>query len=642
MKRTAIVLLVLAAFLAVRAEECVNQVLIPGQKFVLEKSATVDQIAQRIGVSAEVFARCNKIGNEWVEVDSIVCNAGDTLMVPPEAPMPVSKPVAAVKKVATIIRHSKLPYCIRTDNGEVPERNPFIRADYLRCTYTVTATDVKQGMTLAKLANGFPNTPALRLSCFDALPANSRLFAGQLIDIPNWDFSYWYKVNVAPVGKRTPGELRNVVWPKLRFFQQHPGLINDLEAKYALGNFTRSSIISGERCDQWLSGKNCIVADNGVAAFSADTSVGAELFTIDVTGENKTAYIKMADACYNWTIKVVSKNTTPVVPTPVVPPTPFEPPAVPVPNPPTDTTPPVTTPDTGAKPPVTVNWQNVPSVSTGFWKNRFLVYGDDFRPAYNSARQGAQSYGFRWDCLKEYSPSRNSFGFTLQGNGWDGESRSGFTYDGFSLNAGPMLILSLSPSVYWGIDLSTGGQWNWNHGVPSYDLEAFQTNVFGHAGSSFDAFWTYVHLSLWCGYDLAATDPTPISGTNLKLAARDSRVGNTPFLLSEDPPIDNSGFNFGTRVYLGTDSAVVKPCIAYRYAYSASDNSQTNAIGAGVSFFREGLTIEGLLKNKSGSKYGEDCDGNGFEMMLTIAFGSGRSWFSKSSAAAIERNLEKW
>jgi hypothetical protein len=637
-KGTAIALFVLLSVLGVQAKD-----LVAPCRVIINNRSTVGQIAAwaRVNVKnadadAAVMAKVNGYA-----VDTIAVDSGTVLNIPAKIDA-----IKAGSEGSLTIRKSivaQLPQYYN-EQSTPAERHPFIKQDYVRCQYTVTAADVKNRKTLAQLAKDF-HSPAIRFSFFNpSMPVYTPLKRDFVIDVPDWDFTYWIYIGGSPVGRRAVEDLKANVWPKLRLFQQHPELIPVLEDMYVRDAYQISSVVSGERFDQWLSADRkthkVFALDNGVNA--SDTTVGARRYDIDVPSEDSTAVIKLVDKCFNWVIKKIAKTRTKVVPTPPVPL--FETGKKDTPdvdfNIPDDSSGHTVKQDTVVKSQVIPNWGTPPPVNTGIWKNRFLIYGDDFRPAYDATREGAQAYGFRWDCLKEHSNSRNSFGFTVQGNGWRGESKSGFTYDGCSINAGPMLILSLSPSVYWGIDLSVGGQWNWNHGVPSYDLEAFQTNIFGHLGSSFDAFWPYAHLSIWAGYDLAAIDPTPIMG-GLKLAARDSRVGDVPQTLAEDPPIDNSGINFGTRVYVGTDTVVVKPCAVYRYAYSASDNSQTNAIGGGLSFFREGLILEGLFKNKSGSKYGADCNGNGFEATLTIAFGSGRSWFSRS-AKSTEDALENF
>jgi hypothetical protein len=622
-----LVLLMIAA-IPCFSRECPDPAYKPGAVVTLLSGASLCGTALKIGVPCELLRQALlKAGTITEKFDPNAKAGGLTFKVPTDKEFQAirdslpdklktnaaAKKPAASKAVARKASNRR-PYCSEELNRESikTETRPFVRENYLRCTYLVTSADETNKKTLAQLARDF-NSPAIRFVWFNDMKADQLLVANSMIEIPDWDFTYWCFINRSAFGNRD----LNKLWPMLRIFKEHPELINVLNGKILNNDYKVSTVQSGERFVQWSSG-NYRVLDNGVAAFSADTFVTARRFDIPIPGEDSILVLKLIDVCNNTVYRKIQKE-----PEPSTPPTAVSPP----PCPPADTVIKSTTPDTSVKTTTTWVTENSPASAKTALLLRADLLASDRRPTWGPLRQGSQCYGGRLDLLFNNNNSRHSFGFTIMANGYDGEAQSRFRYWGFKGCVGPMLILSLSPAVYWGSDLEIGAMWDWVNGNSGYRYHSFQTNGFGRLGQTFDAQWSWGHLSIWAGFELAFS------------AAKDSRVDNVPFTLEQDPPTDKSGFDGGVRLFFGKSSATVKPLLVYRGAHTRADHSNTNEVGTGLSFWQELLTIEVSFVNRSNSFY-PDANGNAIGTTVTFSFGEGRG--KAASQKKIEERLSTW
>ncbi|MDD5527476.1 MAG: hypothetical protein PHO56_00680 [Patescibacteria group bacterium] len=609
------VLVVLAAVFAV-AGECPDPTYQPG-KVVIATNTTICDQAPKIGLDCSVLIKCLEMF-QGMKVDPNMVYTKLTFRVP------AAQQIAAAKKElekelgfdqpkpASTKKHAKsrVIFSVPCDQGGFSERTgnrPFNKADYVRCVYDATGDDEIRGKTFADVARDF-HSPLIRIEWFNDRQSNDTLLNGDQIWIPDWDFTYWRFLHLLPFGKRDPQKL----WPKLECFKKHPQLVRILADKYARGEFTRSTVESGELFRQWTSG-NYIISNNGVCAFPADTFVTAQRYDIPITGEDSILVIKNPDVCHNWLWAKAPKEPEVSSPPPVTP----------------DTTPLVSGPDTVVAPPDTNGWmdslltplkkvsgdsttETMQEPSSIINNNRLDVWVSDDRPDFNTWRQGAQSYGLKWDCLFGSNKSRSSFGFTAMADGWDGESRSGFHYAGFEVSAGPLALISLSPALYWGIEIiGIGAQWNWGLGSADFDYYAFQTNGFLCHGETFDAMWPTTHLSLWGNVKWAFA------------ANKDSRIGGVQQTAAMDPADNNSGADGGLRFYFLRNISPVEPLLVYRTAYATADHAKSNSLGVGVAFWKESLILELSFKNRSDSRWA-DNNGNAVELLANLSIGQGR------------------
>ena len=402
------------------------------------------------------------------------------------------------------------------------------------------------------------------------------------------------------------------VWPKMGFWYL-PGVKEVFLEKYKNCNYKRSYTKKGDRWSQMASGYAKIYGTGvGVLVDPADSNfvVWGNLYTIETT-DGRVVQVFKPDVCDNWCWRIIEAESV-------------------------DTTKKVVDSTWGSlevrKDSVvkidTVktatggnNWEyyNSPdspsptkAPSTASINNRFCTWLSDDRPVTEPGSLGAQNAGLMWDCFLA-NAGRNSFGFTAMVDGGDGLTHTRFAYQDVEGCVGPLMVISLTPKVYWGTNVSFGSTWNWGEGAENYNYRSFQTNAFWVLGQTLDAMWSgpISHLSTWVNF--RSTFAT----------AKQSTLNGAPLTATQDPAVNSGSVDGGGRLFFFGNESSTELMLVYRGSYVSYDHSISNAVGAGVAFLKEGLTLEVCFHNRSNSIW-SDNNGNTIESVIGYSFGYGR------------------
>jgi hypothetical protein len=423
----------------------------------------------------------------------------------------------------------------------------------------------------------------------------------------------WKHFGVDPL--RVPFE---VAWAKLGF-SQWGGVMDVFRDKYKRGDYSRSCTKKGDVWTEMIGGQAHVYGTGrGVLVDPVDSDfvLWGNLYRIELTDKRMIEVFK-PDTCDNWCWRIVGLpvyvDTTVKKDTSTT--------TVTIRDTTNDTMKVVVTTST-----VSSNWEyyDSPDVvgstspakapSTASINNRFCVWLSDDRPVTEPESLGAQSYGAMWDCFLAKA-GRNSFGFTAMVDGGDGLTHTRFGYQDVEGCAGPLMVISLTPKVYWGTNVSFGSTWNWGEGAENYDYRSFQTNGFWVVGQTLDAMWSGAisHLSTWVNF--RSTFAT----------VKQSTLNGVQLTAKQDPAINSGSIDGGGRLFLFGNQSSTELMLVYRGSYVSYDHSISNAGGIGVSFFHEWLTAEVCYHNRSNSIWA-DNNGNTIESVIGLGLGLGRGY----------------
>jgi hypothetical protein len=418
----------------------------------------------------------------------------------------------------------------------------------------------------------------------------------------------WQKIAGNPFGSRDPH--RAFIELGLGEFKIYDGrsVVEVLEEMIKNGQYESGMLKKGDTLSRMISGEFIVLGFyTGVLCDWKDgrTFLAAQFYRIQLD-DGRVLVVIRPDICFNWCYRIE--------PAPV-----FE-------EPPEDTIkiPPPETPDTiiwvpDTTPVIVPTLPPPPApslpIEKGFFGRLNIWTGHD-APTYNPWRHGANFYGAKGDVLYQVN-SHLALGLTGMVDGWDGECQTGFTYAGFELGGGPMVLISFNRSLHLGLETGAGGQWNWGWGAGGFNYEYFQTNGFIRSGSSFDAVYSFLHFSTWGGYKWYAFSEgkeSSLDGVQYGTGVLDTVV---------DPINDCRGIDGGARLYFWASSPV-SPLIVWRESYAYFDHSVSTTTGIGVRFWEKRAVIELSFKDRSNSTMGNN--GRAVEGIGSLSFGGRRGY----------------
>ncbi len=362
---------------------------------------------------------------------------------------------------------------------------------------------------------------------------------------------------------------------------------------------------NGDRAEWMLFGEYNVVGvgnkykgfeyDGVVAAFRDMVLLPGQIYCVEDNGVLRRFF--RPDICFNWCelppVSIPPKVENPPVweppvaePTPIPDSVPEEPPFPPAPPAPD-------IPDMG------------PKVFL-----RLDVWLSHDMPTYGMfTRYGANSYGTKGDIL--WKVNRHlMLGATATIAGWDGESRTGFFYNGFQACAGPLGLISFNNYVHWGLDVTSGGEWDWGWGTKDWKYRSFQSGVPLRLGTTLDIVGKKLHFSSWGGYKFSFAE------------AKESSINGEVLDSRDDQPIDKVGADGGARLYFLVDKKV-NPLIVWRESWSKFDECLSTTAGLGIRFWDRHAVFEISYKNRDRSIYAE-TNGHAIEALLNLSWGFGR------------------
>jgi hypothetical protein len=356
-----------------------------------------------------------------------------------------------------------------------------------------------------------------------------------------------------------------------------------------------------------------------VAAFRDRTFLTCQIYYVEDNGVLRR--FARPDVCFNWCE------------------------LTPVPIPPKVETPPDTTSYWQPSAPPTVN-DSVPPTEESFPYTppapslpydgpkvflRLDVWGSHDMPTYGMfTRYGANSFGVKGDILWRINQH-----FMLGATGmvveWDGESETGFFYNGFQACAGPLALISFNQYVHWGLDVTSGGEWDWGWGTKDWKYRSFQSGVPLRLGSTLDIVAKKVHFSSWGGYKFSFAE------------AKESSLDGEPIDTRDDPALDKTGADGGMRLYFLADKKV-NPLIVWRESWARFDQCVSSSIGIGIRFWDRHAVAELAYKNRDRSTM--DNNGHAIEALLNLSWGFGRGRpkieVEDQTAKSSALNAEPW